>query len=100
MNKVTKFSNYVCDHLTDFELIQDLILMQPTEHIVRGFSFDRTSTKDCYYILRIIVPLFSPVTTGVSLNYSDRISMDGKGDSLVKIQKNECDDREKLLGKR
>lgn len=97
MSKVTKFAKYVCDHLTDFELIRDLIVLQPTEHIVRGFSFDRSSTKDCYYILRIIVPLFSPVMPNLSLNYSERISIDGRGDSLVKIQKTECDDREKLL---
>jgi hypothetical protein len=97
VRKIVKFARVVCDRLTDFELIQDLLLMRPTEHIVRGFIFERSSAKDHFYLLRLISPLFSPVTPNLSLNYSDRISLDGRTVAHLHVQGEKCGELEKIL---
>jgi hypothetical protein len=50
------------------EAIKNMVVLSPTEFIVRGFLFERTTTKNAYYLWRLIVPLFAPVMSGVVLN--------------------------------
>ncbi len=55
------------------ESSKNCVIVRPTKHIVRGFLFERTAYKDCYYVWELIVPLFSPTET-ISLNYSNRVT--------------------------
>jgi hypothetical protein len=51
-------------------LCKDLLVVTPTEHILRCFLLDRTSEKGMYYLWRVVMPLYSPANI-VILNYSD-----------------------------
>jgi hypothetical protein len=55
------------------QLCKDVLVVLPTEHILRGFAFERTLSKDMYYLWRVITPLYKPANP-VFLTYSDRIS--------------------------
>ncbi len=55
------------------QLCKDVLVVLPTEHILRGFVFERTLSKDMYYLWRVITPLYKPANP-VFLTYSDRIS--------------------------
>ena len=55
------------------QLCKDVLVVLPTEHILRGFLFERTLSKDMYYLWRVITPLYRPANP-VFLTYSDRIS--------------------------
>jgi hypothetical protein len=54
-------------------LCRDVLVVLPTEHLLRGFLFERTLEKDTYYLWRVIMPLYRPANT-IILNYSKRIS--------------------------
>ena len=56
------------------EQIGHLVVLRPTNHVIRGFLIERTTTKDQFYLWAMVVPLFTPEMTNVSLNYSHRIS--------------------------
>ena len=58
------------------QLCKDVLVVLPTEHILRGFAFERTLSKDMYYLWRVITPLYRPANP-VFLTYSDRISKGG-----------------------
>ena len=51
---------------------RDILVVAPTEHILRGFTLETTTERDHVYLWRVIMPLYVPVTR-VFLNYSDRI---------------------------
>jgi hypothetical protein len=55
------------------QLCKDVLVVLPTEHILRGFAFERTLSKDMYYLWRVITPLYMPANL-LFLDYSDRIS--------------------------
>jgi len=55
------------------QLCKDVLVVLPTEHILRAFVFERTLSKDMYYLWRVITPLYKPANP-VFLTYSDRIS--------------------------
>lgn len=59
------------------KLCSDVLVVLPTEHLLRGFLFERTSEKEMYYLLRVVMPLYRPANT-IILNYSERISKGGK----------------------
>src|SRR6266545_3898738 len=58
--------------LTGVELCKDMLVILPTEHIVRGFLIEATSTKDRIYLWKVVTPLHRPMRD-VILDYSDRI---------------------------
>lgn len=60
------------------QLCKYVLVVLPTEHLLRGFVFERTLEKEMYYLWRVIMPLYRPVNT-IILNYSKRIS---KGDKF------------------
>jgi hypothetical protein len=64
--------------LPQLRLCQDKLVLPPTEHVVRGFMFERTPYKGTFYFWRWVSPLFR-----VTLDYSNRIP---KGD-FVKLSK-------------
>ena len=55
------------------QLCKDVLVVLPTEHILRGFLLDRTLYKDLYYLWRVIRPLYMPANP-VFLDYSKRLS--------------------------
>jgi hypothetical protein len=55
------------------QLCKDVLVVLPTEHILRGFAFERTLSKDMYRLWRVITPLYKPANP-IFLDYSDRIS--------------------------
>jgi hypothetical protein len=55
------------------QLCKDVLVVLPTEHILRGFLFDRTLSKDMYYLWRVITPLYTPANR-LYLEYSKRLS--------------------------
>ena len=55
------------------QLCKDVLVVLPTEHILRGFLFERTLSKDMYYLWRVITPLYKPANP-VFLTYSKRMS--------------------------
>src|ERR1700730_13034356 len=55
------------------QLCKDVLVVLPTEHILRGFLLDRTLYKDLYYLWRVIMPLYTPANF-LFLNYSKRLS--------------------------
>jgi hypothetical protein len=62
-----------------------------TEHLLRGFVFERTLEKEIYYLWRVVMPLYRPANT-IILNYRKRIS---KGDKfrLTKPELNQTAER-------
>ena len=65
-------------NLKGTRLCGDVLVVLPTEHLLRGFVFERTLEKEMYYLWRLVMPLYRPANT-IILNYSKRIS---KGDKF------------------
>jgi hypothetical protein len=49
-----------------------MLVLTPTEHILRGFLFERTVERGSYYFWRVVMPLYRPANA-IFLNYSLRI---------------------------
>jgi hypothetical protein len=54
-----------------------MLVVLPTEHILRGFLMEATTEKGRIYLWRVVTPLHRPMGR-VLLEYSDRISENGK----------------------
>jgi hypothetical protein len=59
--------------MPDLVLCKDMLVIPPTEHLVRGFLLEATSQKERVYLWKVVTPLLRPLRS-VMLNYSDRIS--------------------------
>jgi len=57
---------------SDLRLCENILVVPPTEHIIRCFSFERTPYKGLFYFWRVVLPLYTqwPVIT---LGYSKRL---------------------------
>ena len=53
-------------------LCKDMLVLPPTEHILRGFSFASTPYKEKFYLWRVILPLYR-YHSRKTLDYSKRI---------------------------
>jgi len=73
------------------QLCKDVLVVLPTEHILRGFLFERTTVKEMYYLWRVIMPLYLPTNT-IILDYSKRIS-DGEPVHLTRSKLSEAAER-------
>jgi len=71
----------IAKEMSDFILCKDMLVIPPTENIVRGFLIESTSEKDRIYLWKVVCPLHRPMRD-VYLNYSNRISEEG-GDIFV-----------------
>jgi hypothetical protein len=58
---------------SDLHLCKDMLVVPPTEHIIRAFTFERTPYKGLFYFWRVVLPLYTqwPVIT---LGYSERLA--------------------------
>ena len=63
--------------LTGTCLCKDVLVVLPTEHLLRGFLFERTTEKEMYYLWRVVTPLYRPANP-IFLTYSKRISKGAK----------------------
>jgi hypothetical protein len=61
------------NHLKGTRLCKNVLVVLPTEHLLRGFMFERTLQKDMYYLWRVITPLYHP-DNPVFLTYSKRMA--------------------------
>src|SRR5258705_9084034 len=69
--------------MPDLVLCKDMLVIPPTEHVVRGFLLEATSQRERVYLWKVTTPLLRPMRR-VILNYSDRIS---KGEPNLYIRK-------------
>ena len=53
-------------------LCKNVLVVTPTEHIMRGFFIDRTAHKNKYNLWKVVVPLYRPMHLLI-LNYSKQI---------------------------
>jgi len=56
-------------------LCRDMLVVVPTERILRGFLLETTIEKNLVYLWRVVTPLHRPMRDPI-LNYSDRIGGD------------------------
>lgn len=69
--------------LPGLELCKDMLVVVPTERIVRGFLIETTITKDRVYLWKVVTPLHRPMRH-VILNYSDRIFPKSREDIYIR----------------
>jgi hypothetical protein len=58
--------------LPELYLCKDRLVLPPTEHILRGFIFERTPYKETFYLWRLVLPLYR-YHSRETLDYSERI---------------------------
>jgi hypothetical protein len=75
MSRSKRLFKFIQRKLPGLVLCKDMLVVPPTEHIVRGFLLEATSQKERVYLWKAVAPLLRPITS-VVLDYSDRISGD------------------------
>ena len=73
MSRSKRLFRWIQKNLPGLVLCKDMLVVPPTEHIVRGFVLEATSQKERVYLWKVVTPLLRPIGS-VILNYSDRIS--------------------------
>jgi len=58
--------------LPRLRLCKDMLVLPPTEHILRAYLFERTPYKETFYLWRVVLPLYRFNSHRI-LNYSYRI---------------------------
>ena len=77
MSRSKKIFAMIKKGLPGVELCRDMLVVPPTEHIVRGFLIENTTEKGRVYLWRVVTPLHRPMRS-VILDYSDRIPQTGE----------------------
>jgi hypothetical protein len=77
MSRSKRVFRLIQKRLSGVVLCKDMLVVPPTEHIVRGFLLETTTEKNRVYLWRVVAPLYRPMS-GIILNYSDRIPKDGE----------------------
>jgi hypothetical protein len=77
MSRAKRVLGNIARDLPGVVLCKDMLVVAPTEHIVRGFLLETTTEKNRVYLWRVVTPLFRPISS-VILNYSSRVSEPGK----------------------
>ena len=67
--KALKFAQKALPRL---RLCKDRLVLPPTGHILRGFTFERTPYKGTFYLWRLVLPLYR-YRSDEKLDYSQRI---------------------------
>ena len=60
----------------DLRLCKGMLVVPPTEHIIRCFMFERTPYKGLFYFWRVVLPLYTQMPF-ITLNYSKRLAEGG-----------------------
>jgi hypothetical protein len=77
MSRSKRLFRLIQKDLPGVVLCKDMLVVPPTEHIVRGFSVETTSERDRVYLWRVVTPLLRPIGS-VILTYSARIPESGE----------------------
>ena len=72
MSRSKKIFGLIARDLPGVVLCKDMLVVVPTQHIVRGFLLETTTEKDKIYLWRAITPLHRPMQHPF-LDYSERI---------------------------
>lgn len=73
MSRSRRLFRLIQKKLPGLVLCKSMLVVPPTEHIVRGFLLEATSEKDRVYLWKVVTPLLRPMRH-VILNFSARIS--------------------------
>jgi hypothetical protein len=73
MSRSKRVFKSILKRLPDLVLCKNMLVVPPTEHIVRGFLLESTSEKDRVYLWKVVAPLLRPMSS-VILDYSNRVS--------------------------
>jgi len=57
----------------ELRLCKDMLVIPPTEHIIRGFLFEWTPYKGLFHFWRVVLPLYTPWPV-ITLGYGDRLA--------------------------
>jgi hypothetical protein len=77
MSRSTKIFGLIERDLPGVELCRDMLVVLPTEHILRGFLIETTAERGRVYLWRVVTPLHRPMRS-VFLDYSNRIPESGE----------------------
>jgi hypothetical protein len=77
MNRSIKIFRLIKKDVSGVELCKDMLVVSPTEHILRGFLIEATAERGRVYLWRVVTPLHRPMKS-VFLDYSDRIPQTGE----------------------
>jgi hypothetical protein len=58
--------------LPHLRLCKDILVLPPTKHILRGYTFDRTAYSGTFHLWRLVLPLYR-FTSRLVFSYSSRI---------------------------
>jgi hypothetical protein len=72
MSRGKRIFRSIAKRLPGVVLCKDVLVVRPTEHLVRGFTIETTSTRDRVYLWRVVTPLYRPIRS-IILDYSERI---------------------------
>ena len=75
MSRSKKIFGLIKKSLPGVELCKDMLVVLPTEHILRGFLIETTTEKGRVYLWRVVTPLHRPMRS-VFLDYGSRIPKD------------------------
>jgi hypothetical protein len=73
MSRGKRIFRSIAKRLSGVVLCKNVLVVRPTEHLVRGFLIETTSERDRVYLWRVVTLLHRPIRT-VILSYSERIS--------------------------
>ena len=73
MSRAKKIFKLVAKSRPGLALCKDVLVVAPTDQILRGFLIETTTEKNMVYLWRVVMPLYQP-RKSVYLDYSDRIS--------------------------
>ena len=73
LSRSKKVFGLVQKERSDVTLCRDMLVVLPTEHILRGFLFETTMQRDMVYLWRVVTPIYRPMRH-VILDYSNRLN--------------------------
>jgi hypothetical protein len=73
VSRSTRIFGLIEKEMPGFVLCKDMLVIPPTEHILRGFLIEGTSQKGRIYLWKVVCPLHRPMRDPF-LNYSSRIT--------------------------
>jgi hypothetical protein len=78
MSRSKKIFGLIKKELPGVELCRDMLVVLPTEHILRGFLIETTMEKGRIYLWRVVTPLHRPMGSSAFLDYSTRVPETGQ----------------------
>jgi hypothetical protein len=73
MSRAKKVFERVVRNRPELVLCKDVLVVAPTDQILRGFVLETTTEKNMIYLWRVIMPLYQP-RKSLYLDYSNRIA--------------------------